>query len=210
MRRAARLPLLPLLLLLRATPCAPFSFVVAPGKRECFSEPAKASERVAGEWAAPARIEHGVAAYDALVVSVRDTSGDTKYSSKGTAHGSFSFVAERSGAHEVCFENAPSALSATEVVAKVSVGTGPDLIQLATAGQLSPLEMRIKKLHESMRAVRDLQDGMREAQSVNHASSASTRSWLLWFTVLEACVLVAVSLWQILYLKSFFEVRRVV
>ena len=38
----------------------------------------------------------------------------------------------------------------------------------------------------------------------------STRSWLLYFTILEAVVLVAVSLWQILYLKSFFEVRRVV
>ena len=38
----------------------------------------------------------------------------------------------------------------------------------------------------------------------------STRSRLLWFTVLEAVVLVAISLWQILYLKSFFEVKRVV
>ena len=32
----------------------------------------------------------------------------------------------------------------------------------------------------------------------------------MWFTLLEAFVLVAVSLWQILYLKSFFEVKRVV
>ena len=38
----------------------------------------------------------------------------------------------------------------------------------------------------------------------------SVRSWLLYFTVIEALVLIAVSLWQILYLKSFFEVRRVV
>jgi hypothetical protein len=40
--------------------------------------------------------------------------------------------------------------------------------------------------------------------------TTSTRRWILWFTVLEAIVLVAVSLWQILYLKSFFEVKRVV
>jgi hypothetical protein len=30
------------------------------------------------------------------------------------------------------------------------------------------------------------------------------------FTIAEAVVLVAVSMWQILYLKSFFEVKRVV
>lgn len=40
--------------------------------------------------------------------------------------------------------------------------------------------------------------------------TTSTRRWILWFTVLEAIVLVAVSLWQILYLKSFFEVKRIV
>ena len=40
--------------------------------------------------------------------------------------------------------------------------------------------------------------------------SRSTKSWLLYFTLIEATVLVAVSLWQILYLRSFFEVKRVV
>jgi hypothetical protein len=38
----------------------------------------------------------------------------------------------------------------------------------------------------------------------------STRSWLLYLTLIEAAVLLGVTVWQNLYLKSFFEVKRVV
>ena len=89
-------------------------------------------------------------------------------------------------------------------------GDPPDLIQLAKTEHLSPIEERIKNLHESMNAVRDLQDQMREQDERHHQMTRSTRARLVWFTLLEAFVLVAVSLWQILYLKSFFEVKRVV
>jgi hypothetical protein len=96
------------------------------------------------------------------------------------------------------------------VIAKISVGEAPDLIKLAKTEHLTPIEERIKDLHESMNAVRDMQDQMREQDEVHHKMTRSTRSRLLWFTVAEAVVLVAVSLWQILYLKSFFEIKRVV
>jgi hypothetical protein len=38
------------------------------------------------------------------------------------------------------------------VVAKISVGEAPDLIKLAKTEHLSPIEERIKDLHESMNA----------------------------------------------------------
>ncbi len=96
------------------------------------------------------------------------------------------------------------------MTAKITVGEVPEGIALARAEQLTPLEDRIKRLHFDLVSVRDLQDQMREADEQRFKVTSSTRRWLLWFTVLEALVLVAVSLWQILYLKSFFEVRRVV
>jgi hypothetical protein len=66
------------------------------------------------------------------------------------------------------------------------------------------------QLHESMNAVRDLQDQMREQDELQSKMTQSTRSWLLYLTLIEAAVLFGTSLWQILYLKSFFEVKRVV
>ena len=46
-----------------------------------------------------------------------------------------------------------------------------------------------------------------EAQS---KMTMSTRRWLLYFTAIEATILLSVTIWQNLYLKSFFEVKRVV
>ena len=97
-----------------------------------------------------------------------------------------------------------------EVATKITVGEPSDLIKLAKTEHLTPIEERIKALHESMNAVRDLQDQMREQDEAQSRMTLSTRSWLLYLTVVEACVLAGVSAWQILYLKSFFEVRRVV
>ena len=61
-----------------------------------------------------------------------------------------------------------------------------------------------------MNQLRDLQDQMRAQDEQQYKLTRSTRSWLLYFTVIEAVVLVGTSFWQILYLKSFFEVKRVV
>jgi hypothetical protein len=58
--------------------------------------------------------------------------------------------------------------------------------------------------------VRDLQDQIREQDAAQSKMTQSTRSWLLYLTLIEAAVLLGVTVWQNLYLKSFFEVKRVV
>lgn len=195
-----------LLLLLLLTPSQSFSFTVPAGKRECYHETARVGERVAGEW----RVLNVEGIALDLDVAVTSPSDDHVYAAEGELRGSFAFSATSEGDYTFCFSNERATLSSKDVAAKISVGDPPDLIQLATSEQLTPVELRIKKLHESMITVRDLQDQMKEQDEDHHKASRTTRSWLLWFTILEAVVLVAVSLWQILYLKSFFEVRRVV
>lgn len=225
-----------------------FGFTVPEGKQECFEETAKASDHVSGEW----RVAKG-----GVLDEVRVTSpaGDHVYSSEGDASGSFDYYATVEGVYRICFSNEKSTHLAKDVIAKITVGEPPDLIQLAKTEHLTPIEERIKNLHESMNALRDLQDQQRAQDDVQYRMSRSTRSWLLYFTLLEAIVLVAVrrvalpaahlplrppaplpsrrpalaeigapaaaladpvravchrSLWQILYLRSFFEVKRVV
>ena len=73
-----------------------------------------------------------------------------------------------------------------DVSAKFTVGEPPDLIKLAKTEHLTPLEERIRSLHESMNAVRDLQDQMREQDERHHQMTRSTRARLVWFTLLEA------------------------
>mmetsp|Transcript_65823 Transcript_65823/g.130471 ORF Transcript_65823/g.130471 Transcript_65823/m.130471 type:complete len:198 (-) Transcript_65823:244-837(-) len=185
---------------------ASFGFSVDPQKTQCFDEHAHESDHVQGEWSII-----GGTGFPTLKVSVTSPSGDNVYSIEGEKSGSFDYYATVEGSYNVCFTSGAAAgSSAVEVTAKIHIGDPPDLIQLAKTEHLTPIEERIKNLHESLNAVRDLQDQMREQDEAQSKMTRSTRSWLLWFTVIEAVVLLTVTGWQNLYLKSFFEVKRVV
>jgi len=194
--------------LLASSQAVAFMVEVAPKSKECFHEHASASDHVQGHfvWAGHEQ-QHR---HDGLRVTVTSPSGDPVYdSSDGEKDGSFDYYATMEGMYTICFANEqPDA--AARVTAKITVGDPPDLIQLAKTEHLSPIEERIKSLHESMNAVRDLQDQMREQDEAQAKMTRSTRSWLLYFTLLEALILIGVTSWQNLYLKSFFEVKRVV
>ena len=129
-------------------------------------------------------------------LQVTSPSGDPVYdSSDGEKDGSFDYYATMEGMYTICFANEQPG-AAARVTAKITVGDPPDLIQLAKTEHLSPIEERIKSLHESMNAVRDLQDQMREQDEAQSKMTRSTRSWLLYFTLLEALILIGVTAWQ--------------
>ena len=49
---------------------------------------------------------------------------------------------------------------------------------------------------------------MREEQ--HRSTVANTNSKVLWWTCFEAVILVGMACWQILYIRTFFEVKRYV
>lgn len=189
-------------LLLGLAACSGFTFELPAGADECFEEKVAESDHVSGGWdVAPGSVLHAV--------TVLSPAGDEVYSASAEQSGSFDYYATASGTYSVCFSNAGESAS-REVHAKIEIGDPPDLIQLAKTEHLSPIEERIKSLHESMIKVRDLQDQIKAQDEKQQKMTLSTRSWLLYLTVIEAAVLVATSAWQILHLRSFFEVKRVV
>ena len=55
-----------------------------------------------------------------------------------------------------------------------------------------------------------MQRYMRTRERVHRDTTESTNARVQWWSVFETFVLFAMSLWQIVYLKRFFEVKRVV
>ena len=86
-------------------------------------------------------------------VNVVSPQNDVVYSVDAQSHGSFDYYATAEGIYTVCFKNDHSEEAAL-ATAKITVGDPPDLVQLAKTEHLSPIEERIKNLHESMNAVR--------------------------------------------------------
>ena len=65
-----------------------------------------------------------------------------------------------------------------------------------------------KDLTQGLDMLGDHQEFMRIREEVHRGTVTSTNSKVLWWTVVEAVVLAAMSVWQIMYIRKFFEVKR--
>ncbi|KAJ1629483.1 emp24/gp25L/p24 family/GOLD-domain-containing protein [Pavlovales sp. CCMP2436] len=196
--------------LLAALACAPlgagFTFTVSAGGVECFDEQAPLKEKVAGVWS----VLHDVSLdIDVKVVS---PSGDTIYDAEAESSGSFEFTSREEGAYQICYSNERTRTRPATISAKIAVGEPERKLvdEIAQAEHLSPLETRIKALEHSMNSITDLQKYMRGREKTHRQTTESTKRRVLWWSVFESVVLVAMSVWQVTYLRKFFEVKRIV
>ena len=197
-------PLLFLVLLLLDIPSTlAWGVTLAPGAHDCFNEIAKPNRYLHISWETQPPND--------LPIDVQLTLGKEKKKikdEKNTAQGTITHLITEEAVHTLCLINSQN--QTLDVKLTIHVGPAHDIKGLATADDLAPIEERIKRLHKGIKSVRELQDQIREQDTFRNRVTRSTRAWLLWFSVLEAIVLIAISLWQILYLKSFFEVKRIV
>lgn len=75
---------------------------------------------------------------------------------------------------------------------------------------ITPLEHGVLQLSEAMSAVREDSRYMLYREENHRSITESTYERLRTLSILEAIVLIAMSIGQIYYLRRFFEVKRVV
>ncbi|KAJ6627562.1 emp24/gp25L/p24 family/GOLD-domain-containing protein [Mycena sp. CBHHK59/15] len=120
--------------------------------------------------------------------------------------GTTSITAEKDGRHEYCFSNQMSAIAdkivSFNVHGIIYVGEDADVV--------APIEREIRALSNGLTAVKDEQEYIVVRERTHRNTAESTNSRVKWWSVLQAIVLFLVVGWQIYYLKSFFEVKRVI
>ncbi|RDB23201.1 Endosomal protein P24B [Hypsizygus marmoreus] len=119
--------------------------------------------------------------------------------------GSLSITAEKDGRHELCFSNQMSAVTDKMVsfnVHGVIYVQGDDIV--------APVEREIRALANGLTAVKDEQEYIIVRERTHRNTAESTNSRVKWWSILQAVVLFSVVAWQVYYLKSFFEVKRVI
>ncbi|KAF7730585.1 p24 complex component [Apophysomyces ossiformis] len=79
-----------------------------------------------------------------------------------------------------------------------------------TKEHIDPIEREIRELADSIFAIKSEQEYIivRERQHRNTAESTNSR--VKWWSLAQVALLIAVCFWQVIYLKRFFEVKRVV
>ncbi|KAG6832899.1 hypothetical protein H0H92_004783 [Tricholoma furcatifolium] len=127
--------------------------------------------------------------------------------------GSLSITAEKDGRHELCFSNQMSAITDKIVsfnVHGVIYVSGDVNFDWAPPDIVAPVEREIRALANGLTSVKDEQEYIVVRERTHRNTAESTNSRVKWWSILQAIVLFSVVGWQIYYLKSFFEVKRVI
>eukprot|EP01113_Clastostelium_recurvatum_P034960 TRINITY_DN480_c0_g1_i1.p1 TRINITY_DN480_c0_g1~~TRINITY_DN480_c0_g1_i1.p1 ORF type:complete len:214 (-),score=38.96 TRINITY_DN480_c0_g1_i1:78-695(-) len=160
---------------------------------------------------APVNVMFQVTAGGFLDIDLRIQAPDHRVIYEGTreSEGKYTFNTYTTGIYSFCFSNRMSTLTPKTVSFLVNVGesTGKDL---AKKDDITPLEQSITQLAEGVNAIQAEQDYMRIREMAHRNTTESTNARVMWWSIFEALMLVAMSIWQVYYLRRFFEVKRAV
>ncbi|TYZ65459.1 hypothetical protein PybrP1_005023 [[Pythium] brassicae (nom. inval.)] len=208
MSRSSSTPLLLALLALvlaLAPPAAALHVIVGKGDVECLSVDAPS-------------FKHGVSLnYEALRgvagemrAQLTDAKGGTLFEQTGPAGRFTAPVGDGAGLHTVCFHNV------VDAVGDVLVGFSfhaddPSHAVLSNADaakikQVQDLEDLVYDLSVNLDTVKDTQAYMKAIKQYQLQVITSTHSRIMWWTCLEAAVLLALSVWQLAFLKRTLEI----
>ncbi|CEO96913.1 GOLD domain-containing protein [Plasmodiophora brassicae] len=180
----------------------PYSTTIPASGSECFFETADVGDKF--------HCSFNVYAGGFLDVDVKvfDPAEKVVFEEERVQTESFTFTAQLAGRYKVCFYNIMSTVTAKHLTFSIAVGNALQAKDVAKQEHLTPLETSVVMLSQTLRGVADEQKYLKVRERVANATNESTNSRVLWWSILETIVLVAVSLWKIYYLRGFFESKR--
>jgi hypothetical protein len=119
----------------------------------------------------------------------------------------FSFTASSSGSHAVCFANGAGSKRTVEL-AWAAGAAAIDYADVAKVEQLKPLELEMRKLEDRLAAVRREMQRQREREESHRDLSEVTNQRVMTFSALTILIVIAFSLAQVTYLKSYFKANK--
>ncbi|KAI9508658.1 emp24/gp25L/p24 family/GOLD-domain-containing protein [Russula earlei] len=143
--------------------------------------------------------------------------------------GTSSITATANGRYEYCFSNQMSTIADKIVrcvftssqrqshsrLLKPRLSTSFNVHGVVYVGDeaaevVAPIEREIRSLAHGLTSVKDEQEYIVIRERTHRNTAESTNSRVKWWSILQAVVLFSVVAWQVYYLKSFFEVKRVI
>jgi len=127
------------------------------------------------------------------------------YEIERSREGNFQFKAILVGSHKFCFINTMSLVSGKTI--SFNSYTGHSLLSLdaAKTEHLTPLEQAIISTSENLNNLHDTQIYLKYRDNRHAETVESTNSRVVWWSLLELTGLVAISVFNIVFLRQLFE-----
>ncbi|KAK0734845.1 emp24/gp25L/p24 family/GOLD-domain-containing protein [Lasiosphaeria miniovina] len=173
--------------------------------RECFHETLHREDKMTVTFQVGDR-EFGSAGNLDIDFWITNPAGEYEAFEKSTSNGDFSFEAKHDGKYLYCFGNEHWGASSKEVsfnVHGIVHVSAEDLPQ-------DPLEAEVRKLSELLEMVKDEQGYIVLRERTHRNTAESTNSRVKWWNLFVIGVVIGESVFQVWWLRRFFEVKRVV
>jgi len=180
-----------------------FSFSVDATTEECFYEDVQIVQTIGIMFQVT---EGGFLDID---IQLKAPNGRIVYNAEKQTEGKYSFVAHVDGEYSFCFSNRMSTLTPKAVSFMATLGDEPQQPKGPRPADLNPLEDVVRTLSEGIHAMEGDQEYMKMREKVHRNTNESTNSRVIWWSFFEVGVLIALSLWEIYYVKRLFEIKRV-
>ncbi|KAL2256738.1 hypothetical protein VTK26DRAFT_1191 [Humicola hyalothermophila] len=173
--------------------------------RECFHENLHSGDKMTVTFQVGDR-EFGSAGNLEIDFWITNPIGQYEANQRSVSNGDFSFDARHDGKYTYCFGNEHWGASSKEVSFNVH---GIVYVSEADAPQ-DPLEVEVRKLSELLARVKDEQSYIVVRERTHRNTAESTNSRVKWWNVFVIGVVIGESIFQVWWLRRFFEVKRVV
>ena len=185
---------------------AGFDLFLEAGARECFLLDVSKEAAVSGNFEL---ISEGVTPEPLGVVVSGAAGADPLYETHGQPDGTFAFDVADDGVVDLCLSNGDASNNDGRA-RTVGFAIRASVHHPSTDGEgsMDALLDVSEELNEGLLTLTDHQAYMRRREEHHAAVLESTRARVLWWTVAETAVLIALSLWQILTVRAFFETKR--
>uniref|UniRef100_A0A8C8R757 Transmembrane p24 trafficking protein 3 n=1 Tax=Pelusios castaneus TaxID=367368 RepID=A0A8C8R757_9SAUR len=183
---------------------AELTFELPDSAQQCFHQPLERGTKFTLDYQVIAGGHYDVDCY------VEDPNGRTLYQEAKKQYDRFPHRAQVTGVYTVCFSNKFSTFSHKTVYFDFQVGEEPPLLpnmnKRVTA--LTQMESACVTIHEALNTVIDSQTHYRLREAQDRIRAEDLKTHVSYWSVGETFLLLAVSITQVMLLKSFFTETR--
>lgn len=140
------------------------------------------------------------------LLQITNPNGQYETYQKSTSNGDYSFDATMDGKYTYCFGNEHWGATSKEVSFNVH---GIVYVSESDAPQ-DPLETEVRKLSELVAQVKDEQSYIIVRERTHRNTAESTNARVKWWNLFVIGIVIGESVFQVWWLRRFFEVKRVV
>ncbi|KYK55617.1 endosomal P24B protein [Drechmeria coniospora] len=172
---------------------------------ECFHEKLHKDDKMSVTFQVGDR-EFGSAGSLEIDFWITNPTGVYEVTDKAVASGDHSFTANQDGIYTYCFGNQHWGANTKEVSFNVHGVVFVSESDLPT----DPIESEVRRLSDLLAQVRDEQQYIVVRERTHRNTAESTNARVKWWNLFVIGVVIGESLFQVWWLRRFFEVKRVV